>query len=178
MTALRSFALDSAPVVDIRLSLPPVKARLHLAPATAAAPAEEPNTLKNMALFLSAPFVGLVSVILLPFVGIGMLAWAVAKAVMTPTRMNAARRLGKSAAMMVAAPFAGLAFVALLPFIGAALLLMAVAKAVMTPARMDAARRLGKSAATMVAAPFAGLAFVALLPFIGAAILVKVGRET
>ena len=47
----------------------------------AAAPAEpevvrKPNVLKNMALFLVAPFVGLVYAVLLPFVGVGMLAWA------------------------------------------------------------------------------------------------------
>jgi len=29
----------------------------------------------NMALFLSAPFIGLLYAILLPFIGIGMLAW-------------------------------------------------------------------------------------------------------
>lgn len=30
---------------------------------------------RNMALFLSAPFIGLLYAILLPFIGIGMLAW-------------------------------------------------------------------------------------------------------
>jgi CheY-like chemotaxis protein len=56
------------------------------APAPAA-PAEakpelaaKPNTLKNMALFLLAPFIGLLYAILLPFVGLGMLAWFGAKA--------------------------------------------------------------------------------------------------
>jgi CheY-like chemotaxis protein len=46
------------------------------APAAEAAPAKKPNVLKNMVLFLLAPFVGLVYAVLLPFVGIGMLAWA------------------------------------------------------------------------------------------------------
>lgn len=46
------------------------------ATAVQAAPAKKPNVLKNMVLFLLAPFVGLVYAVLLPFVGIGMLAWA------------------------------------------------------------------------------------------------------
>lgn len=37
---------------------------------------------RNMALFLSAPFVGLLYAILLPFVGLGMLAWFAARAMM------------------------------------------------------------------------------------------------
>jgi CheY-like chemotaxis protein len=50
-------------------------------PAAVAAPAEpeavrKPNVLKNMVLFLLAPFVGLVYAVLLPFVGAGMLAYA------------------------------------------------------------------------------------------------------
>jgi CheY-like chemotaxis protein len=51
-------------------------------PAAAVAPAlaepavaKRPKLLKNMALFLLAPFVGLVYAVLLPFVGLGMLAW-------------------------------------------------------------------------------------------------------
>lgn len=52
---------------------------LQAAPASApvaAPPVRKPNVLKNMVLFLLAPFVGLVYAVLLPFVGIGMLAWA------------------------------------------------------------------------------------------------------
>jgi CheY-like chemotaxis protein len=37
------------------------------------------NVVKNMALFLSAPFVGLIYAVLLPFVGMGMLAYALLK---------------------------------------------------------------------------------------------------
>ena len=42
--------------------------------------AAKPKLLKNMALFLMAPFIGLVYAVLLPFVGLGMLAWFGAKA--------------------------------------------------------------------------------------------------
>ncbi|HXD41070.1 MAG TPA: response regulator [Ramlibacter sp.] len=57
------------------------------APASAAPveaqpePAAKPNTFKNMALFLCGPFIGLLYAILLPFVGLGMLAWFGAKAI-------------------------------------------------------------------------------------------------
>jgi DNA-binding NarL/FixJ family response regulator len=47
-------------------------------------PAAKPNTFKNMALFLCAPFIGLLYAILLPFVGLGMLAWFGAKAFTAP----------------------------------------------------------------------------------------------
>ena len=46
--------------------------------------AKKPNVLKNMALFLSAPFIGLLYAVLLPFVGMGMLVWTVVKAVKSP----------------------------------------------------------------------------------------------
>lgn len=40
------------------------------------------SALKNIALFLAAPFIGLAYIIAMPFVGIGMLAWFGIKAVM------------------------------------------------------------------------------------------------
>ncbi len=49
------------------------------APEAAPAAVRKPNVLKNMLLFLMAPFVGLVYAVLLPFVGIGMLAWVALK---------------------------------------------------------------------------------------------------
>jgi len=57
----------------------PAAAPAAPAEAPAAAPARKPNVLKNMVLFLLAPFVGLVYAVLLPFVGIGMLAWVALK---------------------------------------------------------------------------------------------------
>lgn len=59
-------------------------------PAAAAVCAEpeavqRPSLLKNMALFLVAPFVGLAYAVLLPFVGLGMLAWMGAKALLVRT---------------------------------------------------------------------------------------------
>ncbi len=39
-------------------------------------PLTKESRLKNVALFLAAPFIGLAYAVLLPFVGIAMLAWA------------------------------------------------------------------------------------------------------
>jgi CheY-like chemotaxis protein len=125
------------------------KAMLYIAPAPAvpvaaavAAPAPaaaEPvaaprsSTLKNMGLFLSAPFVGLAYALLLPFVGIGMLAWAMTQALMTPARAETLLRSVKFVAKAIAVPFAGLAFVALLPFIGMAMLAWVGGKLLISP---------------------------------------------
>jgi CheY-like chemotaxis protein len=62
------------------------EAELAAAPVQAAPEAaKKPNVLKNMALFLSAPFIGLLYAVLLPFVGLGMLAWTAAKAIKSPS---------------------------------------------------------------------------------------------
>lgn len=69
------------------LSQPAPIAVVQAESAVAASPGDavpeagkKPNLIKNMALFLSAPFIGLLYAVLLPFVGIGMLAWMGGKA--------------------------------------------------------------------------------------------------
>ena len=57
----------------------PAAAAAAAMPQAAPAAARKPNVLKNMLLFLVAPFVGLVYAVLLPFVGIGMLVWVALK---------------------------------------------------------------------------------------------------
>jgi CheY-like chemotaxis protein len=47
--------------------------------ATEPGVASKPHLIRNMALFLSAPFIGLLYAVLLPFVGFGMLAYAALK---------------------------------------------------------------------------------------------------
>ena len=70
------------------------------------------NKLKNIALFLAAPFIGLAYVIAMPFVGAGMLAWTGGKALFNKFPMV------KHAVMTVAAPFIGLAFILVAPIVG------------------------------------------------------------
>jgi hypothetical protein len=94
--------------------------------AEAAAPA--PSLVKNMALFLLSPFVGLVYAVLLPFVGAAMLAWAVGRALYERTTLRNAVRWFGFAAKIAAAPLVGLAYLLLFPFVGAALLVWLGAK--------------------------------------------------
>ena len=65
---------------------------------------------KNVGLFLASPFLGLAYLIALPFVGMGMLAWVAAKAVM---KSNTARPI----AMVIAAPAIALVFVTVGPIV-------------------------------------------------------------
>jgi DNA-binding NtrC family response regulator len=65
-------ALSTAPVAA-------AQAAPAAAPPAEAAPAKKPNMLKNMVLFLLSPFIGLLYAVLLPFVGLGMLAWIAMK---------------------------------------------------------------------------------------------------
>jgi CheY-like chemotaxis protein len=103
-------------------------------PTAAEAPAAELSsaliTLKNIALFLASPFIGLAYIIALPIVGfsfMAMLAWRAA------AKIEKLRTIGialKSIAMVVAAPVFGLVYVVLFPFIGLASLLWLAGRAV------------------------------------------------
>jgi len=83
--------------------------------------------LLNIAMFLAAPFVALAYVVLLPAVGLGMLAWIGGKALFR--RMVGEAGMGRKVArfsynigMFFAAPFVALAYVVLLPLIGLGML--------------------------------------------------------
>jgi len=80
------------------------------------------RTLKNIALFFAAPFVGLAYILAFPVVGFGMAAWFGGKALMKYPAARKVADVGRWVVMLVAAPLLGLAFVLLLPFIGAAML--------------------------------------------------------
>jgi CheY-like chemotaxis protein len=85
---------------------------------------QERGRLANIALFLAAPFIGLVYALMLPAVGMAMIAGMAAKAI-------AAKHPGfAKGASMAAAPFIGLAYAVALPFIGMGMLLWTAAQAV------------------------------------------------
>jgi CheY-like chemotaxis protein len=85
---------------------------------------------KNVALFLAAPFVGLAYILAFPIVGLGMLAWTAIQA--QKKKSEAAARMQpaapakpsavKTVALMLAAPFIALAYVIVGPIIGLGLL--------------------------------------------------------
>jgi CheY-like chemotaxis protein len=110
-----------------------------LAPEVAALPVEEVHVevleensrIKNIALFLAAPFIGLLYAVMLPVVGMAMLAWTGWKALNAmPAGKKAIKNL-KNIALFVAAPFIGLVYAVALPFIGTAMLLWVAGKALM-----------------------------------------------
>ncbi len=67
--------------------------------------------LKNVALFLAAPFVGLVYLMAFPLVGLGMLAWMAGKKLY-------ANEKTRPIVLAIAAPFATIAFVTIGPVVG------------------------------------------------------------
>ncbi|HEY0885804.1 MAG TPA: hypothetical protein VGE20_11010, partial [Ramlibacter sp.] len=99
------------------------------AAAAAAAPVRKHGTLVNMLLFLSAPFIGLLYAVLLPFVGLGMLAWIGGKAAMASPKVREGFAFAKFMTKLVFAPFIGLGYVIAYPFVGLALLAWTGARA-------------------------------------------------
>ncbi len=88
------------------------------------------RTVKNVALFLAAPFVGLAYILAFPVVGLCMLAWMAiqaqqkkseAAAKLQPVPMTSS--VAKSTAVFLAAPFIGLAYVIAGPILGLGMLL-------------------------------------------------------
>jgi len=91
------------------------------------------SRIRDIALFLAAPFIGLVYAVFMPFVGIGMALWYGAKAL---ARSGALARTGEAlltVAKFALAPFIGLAYVVVGPFVGLATLLWMAGKAMFTP---------------------------------------------
>ena len=93
-------------------------------PESAAAPEAMPEVMtfaaehpasraKNIALFLAAPFIGLVYIMAMPFVAAGMLLWFAAKALAAKLPENV-KKLG----MLIVGPLLGLGFILALPLVG------------------------------------------------------------
>jgi CheY-like chemotaxis protein len=90
--------------------------------------------MRNIALFLAAPFIGLLYAVMLPIVGGAMLAWMGGKAI--AKNANAMKRI-KTVGWVLAAPFIGLAYAVLLPLVGAAMLLWVAGQALMAKASVE-----------------------------------------
>ena len=108
------------PAVQTQAAVTPLMA--EPAVATEVAPEPQPNHLKNVALLLAAPFIGLAYAVLLPVVGLAMLAWVGGKALLATRAAKQAPRFLKNVGLFVAAPFIGLVYAVTLPFVGMAML--------------------------------------------------------
>jgi len=89
------------------------------------APRGAVRIIRNVALFLAAPFVGLAYILAFPVVGLGMLAWTAFQAQKAKAEAAAPAKPSalKTAALVLAAPFIGLAFVVAGPILGLGMLL-------------------------------------------------------
>ncbi len=137
---------------------------------TSAAPAKRTagGFLKNVALFLASPFIGLAYILAMPFLAMGMLTLIAGKALKANP---AARRTGvfaKNTVLFFASPFIGLAYILAIPFVGFAMIARIAGKAI--------GAKYPKVAfgAKLVAAPFLGLAFLIALPFVGLAMVARI----
>ncbi len=93
---------------------------------------ETRHSYKNLGKLLAAPFIGLAYAVLLPLVGIVMLAWTALQALMTiPAAKKMLKRI-KDVALFVAAPFIGLIYAVTLPIVGITMLVSLGVKAWMT----------------------------------------------
>lgn len=120
--ALRGLPAASAAAVTTDVAELPL-------PAAPEPAAPRGGTLKNMLLFLSAPFVGLLYIVLLPMVGAGMLAWLGGRALMQRPKARAVLGALRSTLVILASPLIGLAYVIFLPIAGLAALIWTGARA-------------------------------------------------
>jgi hypothetical protein len=89
--------------------------------------------LKAIALFLAAPFIGLVYAMALPFVGIAMILWIGGKVLVKAPATRQALLAAKDVALLVAAPFIGLVYAVALPFVGIVMLATIAFRAARAP---------------------------------------------
>ncbi len=91
----------------------------------------EESRVKNVALFLAAPFIGLAYAVMLPLVGFAMLAWAAWKGMNANPAAAKVPAYVKRVALFVAAPFIGLIYAVSLPFVGMVMLATVAGKALL-----------------------------------------------
>ena len=101
------------------------------APQPAAAGAG--SALRNIALFLAAPFIGLAYLLAFPFIGLGMLAWTGARATARNELATKIGRIARNVVLFIVSPLIGLAYVLLFPFIGLAMLAWMGVRALVKP---------------------------------------------
>lgn len=102
----------------LRVERPAAYAAPALATVARETAANEAKThgVRNIALGIAGPFIGLAFVLAAPIAGLAALAWLAAKALVA--RYPAAARNARNVALFVAAPFIGLAYAALFPVVG------------------------------------------------------------
>jgi CheY-like chemotaxis protein len=122
---------ESAEHAFLRSPAPIVAPEVAVAAPVGATEVTKGNPLKNVALFLAAPFISLIYALTLPMVGMAMLLWIGAQALYANPKARKVLLQAKSVALFVAAPFIGLVYALALPLIGVVMLVWVAAQAVM-----------------------------------------------
>jgi hypothetical protein len=91
------------------------------------------RTLRNVALFLAAPFIGLAYAVALPFVGMVMLVLVGGRAIARVPAAYATWIAVRNVVMFAAAPLIGLAYALALPLVGTAMLVRIAYQAYRAP---------------------------------------------
>jgi hypothetical protein len=92
---------------------------------------------KNVALFAAAPFIALVYIIALPFVGLGLLVVMGARAAARNEVGKAIGRIARIAAIVLATPVVTLTTVVLFPFVGLLTLVVIGGRALLKDTHMS-----------------------------------------
>lgn len=87
------------------------------------------GNVRNVALFLAAPFIGLVYAVFLPVVGLAMLAWIGGKQLLKTKAARNAPAFLKGVGLFLAAPLLGLVYAVFLPLVGTAMLVWTAVQA-------------------------------------------------
>jgi CheY-like chemotaxis protein len=138
---------------------------------------EKQNGLKSLALALAAPFIGLAYAVLLPLIGVAMLAWIGGKALVQSQAAKRAPTYLKNVALFFAAPFIGLVYAMSLPLVGISILAWSAGKAMMANPKGRKVLTALATAGKLVAAPFIGLAYAVVMPLFGIAMLLGLGTK-
>jgi CheY-like chemotaxis protein len=138
---------------------------------------EKPNGFKSLALALAAPFIGLAYAVLLPLVGVAMLAWFAAKALAQSQAAKKAPTYLKNVALFFAAPFIGLVYAMSLPLVGISILAWSAGKAMMANPKGRKVLMTLATVGKLVAAPFIGLVYAVVMPLVGMVMLLGMGAK-
>jgi CheY-like chemotaxis protein len=149
----------------------PVSAHIVTPAEDAVVAAAPEHRVRNIALFLAAPFIGLAYALALPAVGAAMLVWEGSKAL---KQSAAARAAIRTVAMLAVAPFIGLAFALLLPLVGLVVLAWTAAPALWDSFSARGAARV----AGFALSPLLGLAYFLFLPIAGTLTLAWVAMHS
>lgn len=118
----RDALLEKTAMAAPAAASPAAEAALLTAPQPEAATRPAVTFIKNVALFLAAPFIGLAYLIAFPFIGLSMLAWMGGREMMKYQMARKIAVAAKNVGLFIAAPFIGLAYVIGFPFVALAML--------------------------------------------------------